>query len=241
MPLDASILAGVALAVCLVCIYLVFNWGRQLTLQTHLRDTLVDGVKHLELDRLTHRLDDKAWQGPLDPKNNPFPVAAREIGLSHTIMLWGDDARMSALSFEEYVEGPYDEEMQRIFSSEDLWKANVQIDKKKTAERKIGIEKYREWEEKERQMYDSRRTALESEALGLANESVPKTMDMSVLGGGFSFLLEFSAVIVIIFALVALGILGIMEGSEISTILAAIAGYVLGKATGTLQTKKPAE
>jgi hypothetical protein len=49
--------------------------------------------------------------------------------------------------------------------------------------------------------------------------------------------LEFSTVIVIIFALLTLGILGILEGREIATILTAIAGYVLGKATAT--TKQP--
>lgn len=47
-------------------------------------------------------------------------------------------------------------------------------------------------------------------------------------------------VIVIIFTLLILGILGTLEGKEISTILAAIAGYVLGKATaGTRQQEIP--
>jgi len=57
---------------------------------------------------------------------------------------------------------------------------------------------------------------------------------ISLLGGGFSFLLEFSTVIVIIFAVVILSIIGILKNQEIATILAAIAGYVLGKATGFL-------
>ncbi|MGP0094865.1 MAG: hypothetical protein ACLPKB_33660 [Xanthobacteraceae bacterium] len=38
-------------------------------------------------------------------------------------------------------------------------------------------------------------------------------------------------IIVIIFALLVLGISGIMAGKDITTILALIAGYVLGKAT----------
>ncbi|HEY6250780.1 MAG TPA: hypothetical protein VI685_12535 [Candidatus Angelobacter sp.] len=49
---------------------------------------------------------------------------------------------------------------------------------------------------------------------------------------GWAFLLEFSTVIVIIFALLVLGILETLDGREIATILAAIAGYVLGKASG---------
>jgi Na+/H+-dicarboxylate symporter len=56
-------------------------------------------------------------------------------------------------------------------------------------------------------------------------------MDISLLGGGWSFLLEFSTVIVIIFTLLILGIASVIQGKDIVTILASIAGYVLGKAT----------
>jgi len=68
---------------------------------------------------------------------------------------------------------------------------------------------------------------------------VPSTIDISLLGGGWAFLLEFSTVIVIIFTLLILGILKALEGKDIATILAAIAGYVLGKASsGTKQQEK---
>src|SRR5271166_4742589 len=50
-------------------------------------------------------------------------------------------------------------------------------------------------------------------------------------GRGPSFVLEFTAIVVIIFAAVTLGILGVLSGQQIGTLLAAIAGYVLGKAT----------
>ncbi|MDF9798140.1 preprotein translocase subunit SecG [Catalinimonas alkaloidigena] len=57
-------------------------------------------------------------------------------------------------------------------------------------------------------------------------------MDLSALRGrGAEFVLEFTAVVVIIFAAVILGILGILKEQHIGTLLAAIAGYVLGKAT----------
>ena len=57
-------------------------------------------------------------------------------------------------------------------------------------------------------------------------------MDLSALRGrGAEFVLEFTAVVVIIFAAVILGILEILGEQQIGTLLAAIAGYVLGKAT----------
>jgi hypothetical protein len=74
-----------------------------------------------------------------------------------------------------------------------------------------------------------------------AQKFVPQSLDISLLGGGWAFLLEFSTVIVIIFAIVILGILGVLAGEQISTILAAIAGYVLGKASGGGATKASTE
>jgi hypothetical protein len=64
------------------------------------------------------------------------------------------------------------------------------------------------------------------------------SVDLAVLRGrGPEFVLEFTAVVVIIFAAVALGVLGILTNEQIGTLLAAIAGYVLGKATSRTQTK----
>jgi hypothetical protein len=57
-------------------------------------------------------------------------------------------------------------------------------------------------------------------------------VDLSVLRGrGAEFVLEFTTVVVIIFAAVVLGVLDILGTEQIGTLLAAIAGYVLGRAT----------
>ncbi len=57
-------------------------------------------------------------------------------------------------------------------------------------------------------------------------------VDLSAMRGrGAEFVLEFTAVVVIIFAAVVLGVLGILGEEQIGTLLAAIAGYVLGRAT----------
>jgi len=57
------------------------------------------------------------------------------------------------------------------------------------------------------------------------------TMDVSSFGGGWVFVLEFTTIIFIVFAVLALGLLGVLKSEPIATILAAIAGYVLGKST----------
>jgi hypothetical protein len=57
-------------------------------------------------------------------------------------------------------------------------------------------------------------------------------VDLAVLRGrGAEFVLEFTTIVVLIFAAIALGILGILETQQIGTLLAAIAGYVLGRAS----------
>lgn len=61
-------------------------------------------------------------------------------------------------------------------------------------------------------------------------------VDFSALRGrGPEFVLEFTAIVVIIFAAVILGILGQLDSQQIGTLLAAIAGYVLGK--GSARTR----
>jgi hypothetical protein len=70
-------------------------------------------------------------------------------------------------------------------------------------------------------------------------------VDLSVLRGrGAEFVLEFTTVVVIIFAALILGVLRILGTEQIGTLLAAIAGYVLGRATtraaGTRTAEPPA-
>src|SRR5262245_31394560 len=64
-------------------------------------------------------------------------------------------------------------------------------------------------------------------------ENLLPTMDVSSFGGGWVFVLEFTTIIFIVFAVLALGFLGVLKSEPIATILAAIAGYVLGKSTST--------
>ena len=64
-------------------------------------------------------------------------------------------------------------------------------------------------------------------------KSAARDAELSVLRGGRGpeFVLEFTAVVVIVFAATALGILRILDTQQLGTLLAAIAGYVLGRAT----------
>lgn len=77
------------------------------------------------------------------------------------------------------------------------------------------------------QEVDDKRFSAEVKA-----RSVLGQIDLGVLRGrGPQFLLQFTAIVVIILSTVALGILGKLAPEQSGTILAAVAGYVLGKST----------
>lgn len=72
------------------------------------------------------------------------------------------------------------------------------------------------------------------DAENLARERAGRAIDVdlsALRGRGAEFVLEFTTVVVIIFTAIVLGILHILDNQQIGTLLAAIAGYVLGRAT----------
>src|SRR5262249_42566060 len=56
-------------------------------------------------------------------------------------------------------------------------------------------------------------------------------LDTSTFSGSWIFLLEFTTIVFIVYAVLSLGILGVLDSQPIAAILAAVAGYVLGKST----------
>jgi len=82
---------------------------------------------------------------------------------------------------------------------------------------------------------DNDRKEVERKAEASANKALK--VDFSALRGrGPEFVLEFTAIIVIIFAATILGVGGVLDSNQIGTLLAAIAGYVLGKAASRSPT-----
>lgn len=101
-------------------------------------------------------------------------------------------------------------------------------------------QKYRTWQNQARleatKRYRKDLSASRDKAKERAKSAV--SVDLSVLRGrGTEFVLEFTTVVVIIFAAVILGMLRILDTQQIGTLLAAIAGYVLGRATTRTQGK----
>jgi hypothetical protein len=215
-PSLGSLLLSVGVLVALLlCIYAVFFFGRKLQSDAYRRASLVEAVTAQEKENRCNALESVKRFRPLDEEKNPLPEAGK------------------------YDQWYFWDHQQELFDLPDKPKADAtkeEIDdwKKKQA---LAV-----WGRKELLIFRKKLEEIEGDKdkkiRTVADKFVPKAADISVLGGGFSFLLEFSTVIVIIFALVILGILGTLQGNEISAILAAIAGYVLGKASASVQAKK---
>jgi hypothetical protein len=96
--------------------------------------------------------------------------------------------------------------------------------------------KVRDWSQQVRSQADMAIRKERNEAEARAKEMADKAISIdpnAIMGRTPSLMLEFTAVVVIIFATVILGILAVLKEQQIGTLLAAIAGYVLGRAAGT--------
>ncbi len=221
---QTTILTLLFIVALLVALYMVFFFARRLQSAAFLRSSLVDSVQRQVLQELVRELDDRVRRGPIDV--NFMPPEGYNVR-----NLWDGPMYNNEWTTDRYAEtagnwgysgdDPVEKEK---FERE---QANLKTQREER-ERQI-----RQWEQDERKRYEVEKLRLAQEAARRADEQVPKSLDVSLLGGGFSFVLEFSTVIVIIFALLVLTALRSIEGREVATILAAVAGYVLGKTTSS--------
>jgi len=72
-----------------------------------------------------------------------------------------------------------------------------------------------------------------------ADTLVPRSLTVAGMGITGSFFIELTAILTIIFGIIILGLVEVLRTQEIATILAAIAGYVLGKTSAGPQTSQP--
>jgi hypothetical protein len=87
-----------------------------------------------------------------------------------------------------------------------------------------------EWQKQEREHKDRIRQIRE-QAQKDATALIPESLSVAGMGITGSFFIELTAILTIIFGIIILGLVGVLSTQEIAPILAAIAGYVLGKTT----------
>lgn len=85
---------------------------------------------------------------------------------------------------------------------------------------------------KQKQEFEDYKKKILDKARQEAEGLVPTSLSVAGMGITGSFFIELTAIITIIFGIIILGLVGVLGTAEIAPILAAIAGYVLGKTTG---------
>lgn len=114
---------------------------------------------------------------------------------------------------------------QVISTRYDFTETEAQRAEREQQEREEEAERERQSREREQQ----RRATARQDAEIL----VPPTLSVAGMGITGAFFIELTAILTIIFGILILGLLGVLGTREISPILAAIAGYVLGKTTSS--------
>lgn len=158
---------------------------------------------------------------------------------------WGDawetdpdeleNQRQSKLSWLSQHEGQLAELKEKLQLSEEDKKEIADI-REAQAElagplSEASIKKVREEKQQREQTRKDRENQIRATAEREAKILVPESLTVAGMGITGSFFIELTAILTIIFGIIILGLTGALGTAEIAPILAAIAGYVLGKTT----------
>ena len=223
------------LLLLLLLFFLLLWWSNRLDQASYLGTLYEDTIKDIEYKRLTSEFVDK-WQ-----KREYHREALQDSDWFERILipllpdgLKGEEDRLSRDLLSEYGASS-------SWESGDGWASSTgtgwggekpdpevveqegrRNELKRKWRRQIDVEAKRRYQA---ELVEPRKTAEKRAKRAIS-------VDLSVLRGrGPEFVLEFTTVVVIIFAAVSLGVLHILDTQQIGTLLAAIAGYVLGRAT----------
>ncbi len=218
---EGSMLLVVAIIVLLGGMFvLLLWWSNKLDQASYLGRLYRDTIEEIEYGRIATVLREKFEKREFhaevleDPDwlaNNPKPEVPPEIAdyytdASHETDPYASD-RLGSLIL---VDANLKKGLEDYKSKMGVWYKKVETEATRRYRKELGLGR--------------------EKAKGRADSAV--SVDLSVLRGrGTEFVLEFTTVVVIIFAAVILGILQILDTQQIGTLLAAIAGYVLGRAT----------
>lgn len=220
-----SLLVGLVLIVLAFLFYWVFSYSHRLEQTSYVGEILGRALFSVERQRRISEIEE-AWQRGkyhMDAVNDEtwrseHPLPTRPGGDSFLI-----DIAVQQLEQQGRVGtlppfGTQDEQTTKYLSELRSWEKGV-LEKKANGLRSTDIRRCEEQAQTESQ-----------KALGV--------IDLATLRGrGPEFILQFTAVVTIVFVVLALGLVGKLDSQQAGTILAAIAGYVLGQATSRGQAR----
>ena len=247
-----SIILVLSLIVLLAYLfYLVFIWWQRAESSSYLGKIFNESVFESELSRLTKRVDDRmnrgdfhrfirsstTWKEKKEPVATELPDSLKKYlaaPLGGTrLSSAGSSYNLRPGSGNFFKNDPWDDEELGLPPIEQIGDK----DKDEYKKYKDAVYQYKIDTRNYNQAFRSAVEAKYQEELIRARDDADAqakkaaNIDMGVFRGrGATFVLEFTAVVVIIFTSSILAILGKLSSEQVGTLLAAIAGYVLGRA-----------
>jgi hypothetical protein len=237
-----------------VLFFFVFNWMQRLEKTSYMGRIYADMVQDLEYNRRKARLERKRAEGEFDRQamhklrhkyqqvmesKPPWPQVLdqyrvransesdRPGGGQAGVTTLSDDAGIYADRRNAWEDAPeiYLDLSGAPKEHKDLatkyWAENRAYE---DARRKLRLERHN----LEIQLYDAELDGVSNDAKRAAKREAD--IDVGAFRGrGPTFVLQFTAVVVIVFLAVLLGVVDVLDNQQIGTLLAAVAGYVLGR------------
>lgn len=236
----ALTVAIVSLIIVGLLFYLLLNWQHRQEEASYLGTVYRDTVEKIEYKRLASSLDDRftkldyhaevshdaqwlaAHPHPRPPEGwrlgteNPYGINRRPGGTMPGLPTsTGDFASPSSTPPDSKQIAARDQ----YFREMDEWNGNV------------------DGEARRRYQEDLKKCETQAHILAVRASG---DVDLSALRGrGAEFVLGFTTIASIVFAALALGVLRVLDTQQIGTLFAAIAGYVLGRATTGRASQEP--
>lgn len=226
--------------------WLTISFGRRLSERSYLGPLTKDALMRAEINRQEDDLKEDLKAGVFAaeiainkdfrlkwriPEDSSVPLLTPGVSLDDILK------KTTQVAWDEGGWGSTEEEPIVRLSAEQLVAEQNKIREGKTSKYtlyEINTEidnRYKDGYQREQMdLFYKERAKIRVSARDYAQKLLPG-IDVSAFGGGWIFVLEFTTIIFIIFAALALGFVGVLGSEQIGTILAAIAGYVLGKST----------
>jgi len=224
------IILGV-LAALMVSLWLVYSYINNIRTTDIHRKMLYDAVyesRYRDLQEQSFVKED--WTGE-SSENIKFQR------INATNELEGHKARLGELfELKEQADLTQDQNEELRYLKDRIRSIESDLENYLSDERIAELKKKEEEQEQLRQQRDQK---LREKAAQEAQTLVPPSLTVAGMGITGSFFIELTAILTIIFGIIILGLVEVLRTQEIATILAAIAGYVLGKTSASSQPAQP--
>lgn len=210
------------LAALILSLWMVYSSVNRIRTDEIRRQMLYDAV----FDSTYRKLEEQSGVSGMSPPWEEDPDQLQEQRRGYETDLKAVLERASALRSMETRTPAEQQDLRGLDDEAEKLSRLLAVD---VAEAKIT--RIREDIRQRREKSEQSKITLRKDAQRQTEVLVPRSLTVAGMGITGAFFIELTAILTIIFGIIILGLVGVLTTTEIAPILAAIAGYVLGKTT----------